>query len=50
MADNKQINLSQIGSYSHLPEYKDHVNQIVKIYDSPEGALGELALFGIFLC
>ena len=42
MADNKEINLPQSASYSHLPEYKHHVDQILKSYDSPEGVLGEL--------
>ena len=39
MADNKEINLPQSASYSNLPEYKDHVNQILNSYDSPEGGL-----------
>ncbi len=42
MADHKEINLPQSASYSNLPEYKDHVDQILKSYDSPEGVLGEL--------
>ena len=42
MADNKEINLPQSASYSNLPEYKDHVDQILASYDSPEGVLGEL--------
>ena len=42
MADNKEINLPQSASYSNLPEYKDHVAQILNSYDSPEGVLGEL--------
>ena len=42
MADHKAINLPQSASYSNLPEYKDHVNQILASYDSPEGVLGEL--------
>ena len=42
MADNKEINLPQSASYSNLPEYKDHVDQILNSYDSPEGVLGEL--------
>mgnify|MGYP000155885311 FL=1 len=42
MADHKEINLPQSASYSNLPEYKDHVNQILTSYDSPEGVLGEL--------
>ena len=42
MADNKEINLPQSASYSNLPEYKDHVDQILTSYDSPEGVLGEL--------
>ena len=42
MADNKEINLTQSASYSNLPEYKDHVDQILNSYDSPEGVLGEL--------
>ena len=42
MADNKEIKLPQSASYSNLPEYKDHVNQILNSYDLPEGVLGEL--------
>jgi hypothetical protein len=42
MADHKGIKLPQSASYSHLPEYKNHVNQILASYDSPEGVLGEL--------
>ena len=42
MADNKGINLPQSASYSNLPEYKDHVDQILNSYDLPEGVLGEL--------
>ena len=42
MADNKEINLPQSASYSNLPEYKNHVNQILISYDSPDGVLGEL--------
>jgi len=42
MADHKAVNLPQSASYSNLPEYKDHVDQIVSSYDSPEGVLGEL--------
>ena len=42
MADHKEINLPQSASYSNLPEYKNHVNQILASYDSPEGVLGEL--------
>jgi hypothetical protein len=42
MADNKEIKLPQSASYSNLPEYKDHVDQILSSYDSPEGVLGEL--------
>jgi hypothetical protein len=42
MADHKEIKLSQSASYSNLPEYKDHVDQILNSYDSPEGVLGEL--------
>ena len=42
MADHKEIKLPQSASYSNLPEYKDHVNQILTSYDSPEGVLGEL--------
>ena len=42
MADHKEIKLPQSASYSNLPEYKDHVNQILASYDSPEGVLGEL--------
>jgi hypothetical protein len=42
MADNKGINLPQSSSYSNLPEYKEHVNQILNSYDLPEGVLGEL--------
>ncbi len=42
MADHKEIKLPQSASYSNLPEYKDHVDQILKSYDSPEGVLGEL--------
>jgi len=42
MADNKEIKLPQSASYSNLPEYKNHVNQILASYDSPDGVLGEL--------
>ena len=42
MGDHKEIKLPQSASYSNLPEYKDHVNQILTSYDSPEGVLGEL--------
>ena len=42
MADNKEINLPQSASYSNLSEYKDHVDQILNSYGSPEGLLGEL--------
>ena len=42
MADNKEIKLPQSASYSNLLEYKNHVNQILTSYDSPEGVLGEL--------
>jgi hypothetical protein len=42
MADHKEIKLPQSASYSNLPEYKDHVDQILSSYDSPEGVLGEL--------
>ncbi len=42
MADHKAINLPQSASYSNLPEYKDHVDQILNSYDFPEGVLGEL--------
>ena len=42
MADHKEIKLPQSASYSNLPEYKDHVNQILASYDSPEGVLGVL--------
>ena len=44
MADHKEIKLPQSASYSNLPEYKDHVDQILASYDSPEGVLGELML------
>jgi hypothetical protein len=42
MADHKEIKLPQSASYSNLPEYKDHVDQILNSYDLPEGVLGEL--------
>ena len=42
MADHKEIKLPQSASYSSLPAYKDHVDQILASYDSPEGVLGEL--------
>ena len=42
MADHKEIKLPQSASYSNLPEYKNHVNQILASYDSPDGVLGEL--------
>jgi len=42
MADNKEIKLPQSASYSNLPEYKAHVDQILNSYDFPEGVLGEL--------
>ena len=42
MADHKEIKLPQSASYSNLPEYKNHVDQILNSYDSPEGVLGEL--------
>ena len=42
MADNKEIKLPQSASYNNLSKYKEHVNQILASYDSPEGVLGEL--------
>ena len=42
MADHKVIELPQSASYSNLPEYKNHVNQILASYDSPDSVLGEL--------
>jgi len=42
MADHKEIKLPQSASYSNLPEYKHHVDQILSSYGSPEGVLGEL--------
>ena len=42
MADHKENNLPHSASYSNLPEYKDHVDQILNSYDLPEGVLGEL--------
>lgn len=42
MADHKEIKLPQSASYSNLAEYKDHVDQILNSYDSPDGVLGEL--------
>ena len=42
MADHKEIKLPQSASYSNLPEYKYHVDQILNSYDSPKGVLGEL--------
>ena len=42
MADHKEINLPQSASYSNIPEYKDHADQILNSFDSPEGVLGEL--------
>ena len=42
MADHNEIKLPQSASYSNLPEYKNHVNQILTSYDSSEGVLGEL--------
>jgi len=47
MADHKEINLPQSASYSNLPEYKNHVNQILASYDSPEGVLGDMTLEGL---
>ena len=38
----KDIKLPQQASYSELPEYIEHVNNIVASYDSPSGVLGEL--------
>lgn len=42
MGDHKEIKLPQSASYSNLPEYKDHVDQILASYNSSEGVLGEL--------
>lgn len=42
MPESKDIKLSQQASYSELPEYIEHVNNIVASYDSPNGVLGEL--------
>ena len=42
MAASKDIKLPQQASYSELPEYIEHVNNIVASYDSPSGVLGEL--------
>ena len=42
MTESKDIKLPQQASYSELPEYIEHVNNIVGSYDSPNGVLGEL--------
>ena len=42
MTASKDIKLPQQASYSELPEYIEHVNNIVASYDSPSGVLGEL--------
>ena len=42
MPESKDIKLPQQASYSELPEYIEHVNNIVASYDSPSGVLGEL--------
>ena len=42
MTESKDIKLPQQASYSGLPEYIEHVNNIVASYDSPSGFLGEL--------
>ena len=42
MTESKDIKLPQQASYSGLPEYIEHVNNIVASYDSPSGVLGEL--------
>ena len=42
MTESKDIKLPQQASYSELPEYIEHVNNIVASYDSPSGVLGEL--------
>lgn len=42
MTASKNIKLPQEASYSELPEYIEHVNEIVASYDSRSGVLGEL--------
>ena len=42
MTASTDIKLTQQASYSELPEYIEHVNNIVASYDSPSGILGEL--------
>ena len=42
MTSSKDIQLPEKASYSHRPEYIEHVQNIVASYDSPSGVLGEL--------
>ena len=42
MTSSKDIQLPEKASYSHRPEYIEHVQNIVASYDSPSGFLGEL--------
>ena len=42
MTSSKDIQLSEVTSFSQRPEYIEHVNNIVASYDSPSGVLCEL--------
>ena len=42
MTSSKDIHLPEQASYSDLPEYIEHVENIVASYESPDGMMGEL--------
>ncbi len=42
MTSSKDIQLPEQASYSDLPEYIEHVENIVASYESPDGVMGEL--------
>jgi hypothetical protein len=42
MTSSKDIRLPEQASYSDLPEYIEHVENIVASYESPDGMMGEL--------
>jgi hypothetical protein len=42
MTSSKDILLPEQTSYSDLPEYVEHVENIVASYESPDGMMGEL--------
>ena len=42
MTSSKGIRLPEQASYSDLPEYVEHVENIVASYESPDGMMGEL--------